>query len=159
MLRGGGGTCTYPRHLLPQPIPPTLVGQVCDGPHFLRVITFWEGRGKGGLLLWFSCQGYFRLEGGGGAGAQPATAACKNGSSVGMRTRCAHVFFFARFGAGSHARSVAHWQKFLRRSSGGSLLRVRCWLGGGGGGEEDTLPLGSRAQSMDGPAKKKKFCV
>ena len=37
--------------------------------------------------------------------------------------------FFARLGADVHAQSVIIDKKFLHRSSGGSLLRVLCWLG------------------------------
>ena len=48
-----------------------------------------------------------------------------SGRSVGMRTLCIHVFFFARFGADLYAQ----YTKFLHRSPFGSLLRVRCWLG------------------------------
>ncbi len=33
------------------------------------------------------------------------------------------------FGADLYAKSGAYYQKFLHRSSGGSFLRVRCWLG------------------------------
>ncbi len=59
---------------------------------------------------------------------QPPTVVRKIGSSVGICTRCVHVFF-ARF-AGRFVCSVcACQQKLLHRSSGGSLLRVRCWLG------------------------------
>ncbi len=36
----------------------------------------------------------------------------------------------ASFGVDLHAQSVFIDKKILRRSSGGSLLRVRCWLGG-----------------------------
>ena len=37
---------------------------------------------------------------------QPPVVVCKNGSSVGICTRCTHVFFFARLGANLHAQSV-----------------------------------------------------
>ena len=60
---------------------------------------------------------------------QPPRVARKNGSSVGTRTRCTHVF--ARLGC-RLARSVgALPTKSLNRSSGGSLLRASCcWLVG-----------------------------
>ncbi len=45
--------------------------------------------------------------------------------------------FRARLGADLHAQSVIINKKILRRSSGKSLSRVRCWLGGGGGGWGD----------------------
>ena len=59
--------------------------------------------------------------------SQPPTVACKNGSSVGTCTRCTHTFF-ARFApiCMLFRRLV---KKFRFRSSGGSLLRVRCWSG------------------------------
>ncbi len=40
-----------------------------------------------------------------------------------------HTRFSPRFGTDLHAQSVLIDKNFLRRSSGGSLLRVRCWLG------------------------------
>ena len=47
------------------------------------------------------------------------------------RSECVHVAytFFALFGANSLCSLGAYLQKLLCRSSGGSLLRVRCWLG------------------------------
>ncbi len=50
----------------------------------------------------------------------------QNGSSVGKFTHCMHVF--ARF-APICMLSLCLLTKFLHRSSVGSLLRVRCWLG------------------------------
>ncbi len=50
----------------------------------------------------------------------------QNGSSDGIRTRCTHIF--ARL-APIHVVSRCFLTKFLRRSSVGSSLRVRCWLG------------------------------
>ncbi len=62
-------------------------------------------------------------------------------------------FFFCTFGADFVCPVGAFLTKFLRRSSGGSLLRVRCWLGccsfffkplflwGGGGGRIVGHPL------------------
>ena len=64
------------------------------------------------------------------ARAQPTNAvACKNGSSVGIRTRCVHGFF-CEFGDDFCMLSRCLVTKFLHRSSGESPLRVRCWLGG-----------------------------
>ena len=51
----------------------------------------------------------------------------QNGSSVGIPTRCARVF--ARLGARFACSVDDYQQKFLRRSSEGSLLRLHCWLG------------------------------
>ena len=49
----------------------------------------------------------------------------KDGSSVGMRTCCTHIFLHVWrqlvYSVGAH--------QFLRRSSGESLLGVSCWLG------------------------------
>ena len=50
----------------------------------------------------------------------------QNGSSVGICTRCIHVF--TRF-APTCMLSPCLLMKFLHWSSVGSLLRVRCWLG------------------------------
>ncbi len=67
------------------------------------------------------------------------------GSSVGTCARCVHVFFSA-FGAPTlNAQSVLSNENFWRRSSGGSLLRLQCWLGSGasqksGRTEEEGLP-------------------
>ncbi len=58
----------------------------------------------------------------------PPTLARKSGSSVGTRTRCVHVFF-CTFGRPIRMLSRCLVTKFLRRSSGGSLLRARCWSG------------------------------
>ena len=58
--------------------------------------------------------------------AQPPTVACKNGSSVGICTRCIHVF--ACF-APTCMLSQCLLTNFLGRSPLGSLLRLRCWLG------------------------------
>ena len=58
---------------------------------------------------------------------QPATLACKMEVAVWTRTRCTHVF--GALGADSHALGRCLVAKFLRRSSGGTLLRVHCWLG------------------------------
>ncbi len=52
--------------------------------------------------------------------------ATQDGSSVGMHTCCAHVFASL---APISMLSRCFVTKFLHRSSGGSLLRVRCWLG------------------------------
>ncbi len=52
----------------------------------------------------------------------------QNGSSVGMCTRRIHAFLHA-WAPISHAQSLLSKKKFLHRSSGESLLRVRCWLG------------------------------
>ena len=60
--------------------------------------------------------------------AQPPTVGMQNGSSVRICTRCTHVFF-ARSGHRSVCSVGAYQQKFLHRSSGGSLLGVHCWLG------------------------------
>ncbi len=50
-----------------------------------------------------------------------------------MEAQSEHVHiahaFFASLGSGSHAQSALSNKNFLRRSSGGSLLRVRRWLG------------------------------
>ena len=51
----------------------------------------------------------------------------QNGSSIGVCTRCIHIF--ARLETDLHAQSVLVRQSFLHRSSVRSLLRVRCWLG------------------------------
>ena len=52
----------------------------------------------------------------------------QDGSSVGIRTRCMHRFFLHVWRP--FACSVgAYRQKFSHRSSVGSLLSVRCWLG------------------------------
>ncbi len=59
----------------------------------------------------------------------------QNGISVRINTDCTHVFctFGTRFEC-----SVGDYQtKFLHRSSGGGLSRLRCWLGVVGGVEED----------------------
>ena len=58
---------------------------------------------------------------------QPTDGGMKNGSSVGIGTRCMHVI--ERFAPTCNAQSVLINKKFLHRSSDGSLLRVRCWLG------------------------------
>ena len=60
---------------------------------------------------------------------QPPTVVCKNGNSVGICTRCTH--FFARL-APIRMLSRRLLTKFLHRSSGGSFLRVLCWLGSPG---------------------------
>ncbi len=52
----------------------------------------------------------------------------QNGRSVGICTRCVHAF--ARL-APIFMLSRCLFTKFLRRSSAGSLSRVRCWLGRG----------------------------
>ncbi len=58
--------------------------------------------------------------------SQPPMVVRKNGSSVGIRTRCLHVFAcLVQICTLSRCLST----KFLRRSSVGSLLRVSCWLG------------------------------
>ncbi len=59
--------------------------------------------------------------------SQPATVACKNGSSVGTRTRRMHVF--CTFGAGLHAQVGAYQQKFLHRSSVGRIVKVASLVG------------------------------
>ncbi len=51
----------------------------------------------------------------------------QSASLVGTGTRCAHVF--TRLGTDLHAQSTIVNKNFPRRRSGGSLLRVRCWLG------------------------------
>ena len=56
---------------------------------------------------------------------QPATVACKDGSSVGTRTRCTFLRVLRRLVTLGRCLLT----KFLHRSSGGGLLRVRCWLG------------------------------
>ena len=61
---------------------------------------------------------------------QPPTVACKNGSSVGIRKRCMHVFLPIWRPICLLGRCLA--KKFLHRSSGESLLRVHCWLGSTG---------------------------
>ena len=43
--------------------------------------------------------------------------------------RIAHTFFFLHVPSRLACSVDAHRQKFPRRSSGGSSLRVRCWLG------------------------------
>ncbi len=90
----------------------------------------WLGRG---LNLWvhFSISSKRAGKGGGRFAqlAQPPTVACSVGSSVGMCTRCVHVF--CTFQASTCVPSRCLLAKFLRRSSVGSLLRVRCWLGEG----------------------------
>ena len=66
----------------------------------------------------------------GGGWRNPTTnSGMQNGSSVEIHARCIHVFlhFWHQFEC-----SVGDYrQKFLHRSSRGSLLRVRCWLGNG----------------------------
>ncbi len=58
------------------------------------------------------------------------------------QSECVRVAYdvFARLGADLDARSVLGNEKSLRRSSVGSLLRVRCWLGVGGEGVEQVCP-------------------
>ena len=58
---------------------------------------------------------------------QPPTVAWK----VEAQSEYVHVActFFCTFGADFVCSVGACWQKLLHRSSGGSLLRVRCWLG------------------------------
>ena len=57
---------------------------------------------------------------------QPPTVACKIEAQSEHVTRCVHVF--ARF-ASTCMLSLCLLTKFLHRSSVGSSLRVRCWLG------------------------------
>ncbi len=67
----------------------------------------------------------------------------QKGSSVGIHTHCMHVF--ARL-ASTCMLSRCLVTKFLQRSSGGSLLRVRCWLGVNGAGEDNSgLPANANA--------------
>ena len=54
----------------------------------------------------------------------------KNGK-LGRNMRTLRTSAFARFDADSHAPVGAYEQKFSHRSTGGSLSRVRCWLGCG----------------------------
>ena len=60
--------------------------------------------------------------------AQPATVACKTEA----QSEYVHVAYtiFCVFDADFACSVGAYQQKFLHRSSAGSLLRVRCWLGG-----------------------------
>ncbi len=51
----------------------------------------------------------------------------QNGSSVGICTRCVHIF--ARFDADLHAQSVIINNNFCIGAQEGSLFRARCWLG------------------------------
>ncbi len=57
---------------------------------------------------------------------QPTKGGTQNGSSVGICTRCIHVFASLVLICKLSRCLVT---KFLHRSSVGSLLRVRCWLG------------------------------
>ena len=52
----------------------------------------------------------------------------QNGSSVGICTHCIHVFTCLP-PIGMLSRYAQLLTKFLHQSSGGSLLRVHCWLG------------------------------
>ena len=65
---------------------------------------------------------------GGHPPTRPPTVACKHGSSVGTpHTHCTHVFLHVWRPICMLSRCLA--AKSLHRSSGGSLSRVRCWLG------------------------------
>ncbi len=72
----------------------------------------------------------------------------QNGSSVGISTHCVHVF--ARF-VPICMLSRCLLTKFPRRSSGGSFLRVRCWLGNAFFSPSERMWSGERHSS----AKKK----
>ncbi len=53
----------------------------------------------------------------------------QNGSSVGLYTHCIHVFACLAQICTVWSVSACLLTRFLHRSSVGSLLRVRCWLG------------------------------
>ncbi len=55
--------------------------------------------------------------------------ACKARSSVRTCARCVHIFFLHVKAPTLHAWSALIDKNFCTRTSGGSLLRVRCWLG------------------------------
>ncbi len=59
---------------------------------------------------------------------QPPTGGMQNGK-LSRNTHTSRARFFARWGADLHARSVLINKNFCVRSSIGSLLGVRCWLG------------------------------
>ncbi len=70
--------------------------------------------------------------------SQPTTVACK------MEAQSEHVHVactFLHVCAPICVLSRCVLTKFLRRSSGRSLLRVRCWLGSRGGREREMLEL------------------
>ncbi len=61
---------------------------------------------------------------------QPPTVACNDGSSVGICARCVTRYLHVWRPICMLGRCSV--TKFLHLTSGGSLLRVRCWLGNDG---------------------------
>ncbi len=112
------------------------------GPHVGRRVVLVVGQALTLLDITTTCRHHYfpvvkklsihlhehlALKPGQAVAAQPPTVVCKNGSSVGIRARCTHVFFARLVPTCMLGRCLA--TKLPHRSSGGSLLWVRCWLG------------------------------